>query len=449
VKVFTTEEIDDANRLLSADESTGKLLVKMPTNPNTLRIQSSSPPLKFRGDACYLIAGGVGGLGQAVSTCMVENGARHFIFFSRSAGTTESHKAFFAELEAQGCTVQAIAGDISNPADVLKVVQAATAPIAGVLHMAMVLQDRPFLSMSHEDWVAAINPKVNGTMNLHNALIDASIDLDFFVMFGSISGSFGIAHQANYAAGNTFQDAFVQYRHSLSLPASVLNIGAVAGVGFVSQNKGVQEYFRQAGMPFLSEEQLFESLHLSILQQQGEHPMSPSGAHPGFTSTSQLALGIRATKPMTDSTNRVLWKGDRRVDIYRNIEAASNIANASSSGTATSDKVSAFMASIHSSSDPLSILQPAEVVTLLASEIGIFIYESMLQSVDEEEIELDRNLTTLGVDSLVTIEVRNWMRRKLEVEVSTLEMLNGGSIRNLATLVQGRLMERYAMNGGD
>ncbi|KAK5447979.1 Mycolipanoate synthase [Exophiala xenobiotica] len=161
----------------------------MPTDLNTLRIQSTSPPLEFRGEAYYLIAGGVGGLGQAVSTCMVEHGARHFIFLSRSAGTSESHKAFFAELEAPRLH---------------RVVQAATAPIAGVLHMAMALQDRPFLSMSHEDWVAAINPEVKGTMNLHNALMDASIDLDFFVMFGSISGSFGIAHQANYAAGDTF-----------------------------------------------------------------------------------------------------------------------------------------------------------------------------------------------------------------------------------------------------
>jgi len=170
--------------------------------------------------------------------------------------------------------------------------------------------------------------------------------------------------------------------------------------------------------------------------------MSSAGADPGFTSISQLALGIRANKAMADPTNRVLWKSDRRVDIYRNIEAASKLVSTSASGTTSSNKISAFMSLIHSSSDPLSLLRAPEVVTLLAGEIGVFIYDSMLQSVDEEEVELDRNLTTLGVDSLVTIEVRNWMRRKLEVEVSTLEMLNGGSIRNLATLVQSRLMER-------
>src|SRR6185437_242820 len=107
--------------------------------------------------------------------------------------------------------------------------------------------------------VEALNPKVTGTWKLHNALIQLNVELDFFVMFGSISGTFGIAHQANYAAGNTFQDAFVQYRQSLGLPASVLNIGAMAGVGYVSENKSVEEYFRSAGMPFQTEEELFEA----------------------------------------------------------------------------------------------------------------------------------------------------------------------------------------------
>jgi len=136
------------------------------------------------------------------------------------------------------------------------------------------------------------------------------------------------------------------------------------------------------------------------------------------------------------------------VHTYRNIEAASKIASTSASGTASSDKISTFTASIQSSSDPLSLLHAPEIVTLLAGEIGVFIYDSMLQSVDEEETELDRNLITLGVDSLVTIEVRNWTRRKLEVEVSTLEKLNGGSIRNLVTIVQSRLVERYSSLDG-
>lgn len=110
------------------------------------------------------------------------------MYFSRSAGSRQSHKDFFTELEAQGCTVQTVTGDISDPADALRAVEAATTPIAGVLHMAMVLQDRPFLAMSHEDWLVAIKSEVAGTLNLHTALLKAKTDLNFFVMFGSISG---------------------------------------------------------------------------------------------------------------------------------------------------------------------------------------------------------------------------------------------------------------------
>lgn len=76
---------------------------------------------------------------------------------------------------------------------------------------------------------------VNGTWNLHEALDGPK--LDFFV-FSSWSGLRGQWGQANYAAANTL-DAFVQYRRKQELPASVLNIGVMEDIGYVSRNAGV------------------------------------------------------------------------------------------------------------------------------------------------------------------------------------------------------------------
>ena len=446
--IFDCEEIQNAVQLLQKDETVSSAVIRLPENHDTLQAQVTPPKFQFRSDVSYLIAGGVGGLGRAISTCMAENGARHFIYLSRSAGSDGSHRDFFSELTVQGCTVQAFSGDVANETDVLHVLRSAEHPIAGVLQLAMVLRDRPFLSMAHCDFVKALNPKVAGTWNLHNAMIQEKIDLDFFVMFGSISGTFGIAHQANYAAGNTFQDAFVQYRQSLGLPASVLNIGAMAGVGYVSENKSVEEYFRSAGMPFQTEEELFEALHLSILQQ---HPTkihsnrAPVGVNPGYTAQSQLALGIRATKPMTDPSNRVLWKHDRRVDIYRNIEAAQLASSTNNTSTASgpADELSIFMTALRTSASPLALLDDPATLTLITHQLATFIYESMMRSTNEGDMELGRSLMTLGVDSLVTIEVRNWIQRKFEVSVSTLEMLNGGSIENLGAVILTRVKERF------
>jgi hypothetical protein len=408
----------------------------------SLPVLPASPELNLRSDAAYLLVGGLGGLGQSVSTYLVERGARHLIYLSRTAGELSSHQTFFRELESQGCSVEGVQGDVSSLADVSAAVRNAHLPIAGVLHMAMVLDDHPFLDMAHDDWRRPLGPKVKGTWNLHNALSETNTPLDFFVIFGSVSGSFGIAHQANYAAANTFQDSFVSYRHSKGLPASVLNIGAMAGVGYVSENKGVEEYFRSAGMPFLSEGDFFEALHLSICQQLPRDQSESAGrgaTRTGYTNTSQLSLGIRSTKPMTDPSNRVLWKHDRRVDIYRNIQATLLANTANTSGTEpTEDKLAAFMTSVRSDA---SILSHPETLPLVTSEIGIKIYEFMLKPIDE--LDVSKALVTLGVDSLVIVEIRNWIRRRLEVETSTLEILNGGTIEMLGRVCVERLGGKY------
>jgi len=63
-------------------------------------------------------------------------------------------------------------------------------------------------SMTLEDYMVPVKPKIQGTYNLHNAF--ASENLDFFIMLSSVSGILGRRGQANYAAGHTFQDAFAR-----------------------------------------------------------------------------------------------------------------------------------------------------------------------------------------------------------------------------------------------
>lgn len=398
------------------------------------------PELKLRGDATYLLVGGLGGLGQSISTYLIEHGARHLIYLSRRAGDSEKHQRFFCELESQGCSVQVVKANVTILEDVKAAVQEAKQPIAGVFQMAMVLNDSPFRSMTHDEWSTAIKPKVNGTWNLHEALQHTK--LDFFVILGSVSGTFGLAHQANYSAGNTFQDSFVQYRHTQGLPASVLNIGAMADVGYVSQNRGVEDYLRGAGMPFMSEADFFECLHLSIRQQ---FPiladLSTTKGGPGITNRSQLTLGIRSTKPMDDASNRVLWKHDRRADIYRNIEAARLQDGTDRGNGGDEDKIAAFIAQIQSNT---SVLDKAETLAFLTYEIGVNICNLMLLPV--EELDVSKALVTLGVDSLVIVEIRNWLRQRLQVEASTLEILNGGTIETLGQLAVERLKEKYQGN---
>ena len=122
----------------------GKIIVNLPSNLDGLPTEVNSN-LSLHSDSSYLLIGGLGGLGRAVSTWMVERGAKHLIYLSRSAGKSENDRSFMRELHFQGCSTQAFAGDVADPLVVQKVVRCAAKPISGVIQMSMVLKvDLPF-----------------------------------------------------------------------------------------------------------------------------------------------------------------------------------------------------------------------------------------------------------------------------------------------------------------
>lgn len=96
----------------------------------------------FRSDCCYLLVGGLGGLGRMISTWMVENGARNIVFFSRSAKEGPETTTFFNDLRIQGCEVTAFAGSVTSLSDVDGAVKQAAKPIAGVIQMSAVMRVR-------------------------------------------------------------------------------------------------------------------------------------------------------------------------------------------------------------------------------------------------------------------------------------------------------------------
>ncbi|KMU92039.1 hypothetical protein CIHG_09847 [Coccidioides immitis H538.4] len=74
--------------------------------------------IAFKEFASYLMVGVLGGIGRAVSTWMVDHGARELIYMSRSAGLTTKDDAFIHELESMGCTVKLASGDTTKLKDV-------------------------------------------------------------------------------------------------------------------------------------------------------------------------------------------------------------------------------------------------------------------------------------------------------------------------------------------
>ncbi|KAF6220309.1 hypothetical protein HO133_003441 [Letharia lupina] len=434
MKEFEAAHIEDAMRYMQKGQHIGKIVVTFPKDPMELEATADPKELVLRPDVSYLSIGGLGGLGRSIASWMVERGARHLIFFSRSAGSVTSEDPYIKELAALGCSVQTFSGSVSNLSDVKRVISSAAKPIAGVLQASMVLSDAALGEMTFEQWQTALLPKVQGTWNLHEALLAQKQSLDFFFLFSSVSGVGGQWGQANYAAGNTFLDAFVQYRHSLGLPASVLDIGAMEDVGYLSQNSGILEALRATSLHTLHEQDLLDSLQLMI-DRSLPAPQSSPMKTARYVNPSQVAIGVRSTLPLSAPNNRTIWKKDPRMAVYRNLESLSATSAASSGND---EGLKQFLRD--ASKNP-ALLDLAPSIEYLAKEAGTTLFGFMMRS--DEEPSMDVPLASLGVDSLVSIELRNWFRQKVGAEFTVLEVVNSNSITHLGEQAAAKLKEKF------
>ena len=431
IKEFDAAHVEDAFRYMQKGQHIGKIVVTLPDNPtSSLNVITERSNLLLRPDRSYLIVGGLGGLGRAVASWMVEKGARHLVFFSRSAGSLPKSDPYFLELQAQGCSVQAFSGSVAKAADVARVIRAAAKPIAGVLQASSVFRDANIDTMTFDDWKSATEPKVQGTWNLHKLLLCQKEPLDFFFLFSSLSGLAGQVGQSNYAAANTFLDAFVQCRHTQGLPASVLDIGVMEDVGFLTQNAELLESLRATTLQLLHEQDLLDSLELMI--RRSSPPTTPTPF--GYVNPSQVGIGFRSTLPLSSRNNRTLWKRDPRMAVYHNLEATSSDPTTS---TATGDnKLKQFL------SNPASLL-PSEgenSARFLAQEIGETLFGFMMRNV--EDLDVNASLGSMGVDSLVSIELRNWMRQRVGVDLGVLDIIGAGNLVEVGAKAVEKLRER-------
>ncbi|KAG8411151.1 hypothetical protein J3459_016596 [Metarhizium acridum] len=89
-------------------------------------------------------------------------------------------------------------------------------------------------NMSHSQFMAAIRPKVQGTINVANNLPK---DLDFFVLLSSWSAIIRNRGQANYAAANVFLNTFARHLTSQGRPTTSISLGNVRSFGWVAENQ--------------------------------------------------------------------------------------------------------------------------------------------------------------------------------------------------------------------
>lgn len=208
-------------------------------------------PTKLSPDATYVVTGGTGALGRTVATYLAERGARHIALLSRTAlparnrwpGMTEDDPHYTSVDTVRA--IERLGAHVSTPSvDVTDIDHVRTwlaehlreggRPVRGIIHAAGSVHDQLLVNVTDEDFVKVLAPKITGTRNLHDAFADD--DLEFFVMFGSAGSVIAAPGQGNYAAANSFLDAFAHYRQAQGLPALTIGWGPWS-VGMVEELK--------------------------------------------------------------------------------------------------------------------------------------------------------------------------------------------------------------------
>lgn len=142
IKKFEPTEVREAFSFIQSNHAIGAACIEFSNDSTALSADIYSEDARFRKNRSYLLIGGLGGLGRVAAVWLAERGAGSIIFLTRSASASAANQDLISELSALGCETQIVTGSVTDAGTVERLVGNATKPIAGVLHLALVLRVR-------------------------------------------------------------------------------------------------------------------------------------------------------------------------------------------------------------------------------------------------------------------------------------------------------------------
>lgn len=430
VKIFPYSDIPSAVRFMRGANHIGKIIISngeeeqsnRPDAAPTVPVRPALRSFHLRGDVSYLIVGGLRGLCGSLAVDMARHGAKHVVILGRSGYDDPRSQAVLKDLAAEGCGADLIRGDVSSIDDVRRAFESAAKPVGGVIQGAMVLRDKPFEMMTHDEYHTAITSKVAGTWNLHNVALEMDLTLNLFTMLSSVSGLIGQPAQANYAAANSFLDSFAYYRRGLGLKASSVDLGAIEDVGYIAEHSELLTAMDTSAWTPINEPLFHKIVHFSIMQQE-DAPINPA-------SCAQLITAIAI--PQAPSS-RLL--ADARFSTLLSGSSAAGRAGTAEGGPAADKDIQALL---------LLIRGGADLAAVLPAAVGVANAQFMATLGLDEPLEPAKSLSAYGLDSLAAVEFRNWSRARLGAELTTLDVTSAPSLLSLAGKIVTKIQDAHS-----
>lgn len=382
VQAFPISRAADALRKMAQAQHFGKLVLTL-TEPEVRIRVPAQPSLACDAQGSYLVTGGLGGLGLRVAGWLAEHGAGHLVLLGRSGVTSPAQAAAVAALTAKGVRVTVAKADAADRAQLGRLIAelaASAQPLRGVVHAAGVLDDGLLLQQTPARLRTVLAPKALGALHLHE--LTRELTLDFFVLYASGAGLLGTPGQGNYAAANTFLDALSHHRRTLGLPALSIDWGAFSEVGLAAAQDNRGARLASRGMRSLTPGEGL--LALARLLEEG-----------GAAQVGVVPLNLRQWAGFNQAaaaSRRLsrLWT-EQRAELIR--------------PAAEQDLLTRL-----ATTEPEA--RPALVEALLRAQAA------QVLRIPESKLDRAAPLTSLGMDSLLGLELRNRIETVLGIQVS-------------------------------
>ncbi|KAF3030660.1 t1pks [Penicillium rubens] len=415
VTTLPISDVEIGFRALQGGQVIGKMVVQV-TDDSMVKVHPARRDENLlRADASYIIVGGTGGIGLDIASWLPEKGAKNLILVSRSGVKTETAGQTIQDLTRQGVNVEVCCCDVADQQSVeqnLVPLLARMPPARGVVFGAMVLRDTLFEKLSFADYQTVMMPRVHGIWNVQRALTTTKGSVDFFVNLSSAASFVGNMGQSPYAASGTFMAALAQYPETAKMRCSTIDLPIVRGVGYLSDDQKREAISKQLGTASVDATDIRGLVTAAI---RDEFDLSCEG---------HCVAGFGAVKS-TPASEQPFWVNDTKLSHLLRLSTlagAGELAESAHNGTEISPGLAIRQSKSREGAEAI-------VGAAVLNKISSILMRPM------EDLDPAAPITVYGLDSLVAIEIRNWITRELEANLQILEILTSESVPALAETI--------------
>lgn len=382
----------------------------------------ANPAVEISHDGCYLITGGLGGLGIALAEWLVRHGATRLVINGRRPPAAAA-AATLSQLRDDGVDVRIMLGDVADEAVVeglLADIAAHGETLAGVFDLVGVLHDGTLVNQTPETFASVLRPKVSSAWHLHRLTLDQSPPL--FVMFSSIVSVLGNTGQGNHAAANRFLDALAEQRRGMGLTALSINWGGWSEIGAAASNSGqIASRFSELGIGWIDPAAGFETLQRILAGGVTQAVVAP------------IAWDRFTRQFASRSAPSIVRDFMRPAQSIRPAGQPDDTAPVAQAPGPTEIKVAAdLLDQIHNAEQTQDVL-----ISLL--ETYFIAKISKATGFVPTPSDFDRSLIDMGVDSLMAQEFKQQLINELGVDIPIEELIGGASLEGLVSSIDERL----------